>query len=199
MEEPPGTPFGPSSPEGEHQPAPFPAPGVPAGPETGESAIRLHMPPSVPPEELPPLPPLPSGPPTKTRGGSHPVRNVIILIVLGSSVVGFLSRTLREASAAPQDKAACLTVLEALTAGGAGGSAAAMFNALDNAKDKTLREASGVMVSDLNRNDMHAFTKDLNKVIGRCRTLSGDFRSKFHEFCQSHEGSCTSKVDLNPF
>lgn len=191
----PVLPSPPSSPEGGAAPALFPPPGVPIGPESGETPVWLQEPPSVPPEQLPPLPELA---PSKPRG-SHTVRNVIILIVLGSSVLGFLSRTLREARAAPQDKAACMTVLEALAAQGGNGTAQTMFNTLDNAKDKTLRESTGVMAADLNRNDMSAFTQDLNQVIQRCRSLSGDFRSKFHEFCETHEGSCTKRVDLNPF
>jgi hypothetical protein len=125
------------------------------------------------------------------------IARAIVLIIVVLAALGWVVRTVRQASATPADKAACTATLSAVTTSGS--TAPAMMSSLEQANDKTLLGARGDMTTAIAQHDLTKLVADLNKVIARCRDLSSSFRSGFHDFCTSHASSCKQSFHLSPF
>ncbi|MGZ4213624.1 MAG: hypothetical protein ACXVQV_10355 [Actinomycetota bacterium] len=196
--------------EDEHEPAPeHNADGTsPAPPPPGLGVPQLGVPSLSPASEQQTaggsigqqLPPLVD--PAVARKASRAsrvrsIRIVVLVVVLGLAGLGWVVRTVREASATPADKQACLAVLSAIVNNGS--TADSMMTSLSKADDKTLRSGVATLVTDIQQRNDGKFLEDLNKVIGRCRSLSSDFRSQFNDYCDKNKGSCKHTTSLSPF
>ncbi len=121
----------------------------------------------------------------------------LLLIFLLLAGLGWLVRTVRQASATPADKAACAATLSAFQTNFKSG--AAMLSSLELANDKTLLGARGDMTTHIQQRNMNALGEDINKVIHRCNGLSSSFKSGFQSFCDGHPGYCKETFHIGPF
>ena len=187
----------------------------PSTPESGESSGHQPVPPALPQLGLPSLgdsiqeprtldatglPPLTSPPDKKSKRVSRfrSFRIAIIALFLLLAAVGWVVRTVREARATPNDKQACTSVLGVIELP-IEQTMSSMMTDLGKADDNTLRATRTNIVADLSSKNIPSFAADLNKAIGRCRDISGEFRNKFSKYCETHANSCTHSTKLNPF
>jgi hypothetical protein len=135
-------------------------------------------------------------PPVKKRRRVG-VGRALLLIFLLLAGLGWLARTIRQASATPADKTACSATLSAFTTPATG--MPLMLHDLEFANDKTLLGARGDMTTHIAQRNVAALGNDLNRVIKRCNDLSSQFRSGFKSFCDTHAGMCKETFHVGPF
>jgi hypothetical protein len=135
-------------------------------------------------------------PPVKKRRRIG-VGRALLLIFLLLAGLGWLVRTVRQASATPADKAACSATLSAFTTPATG--MPLMLHDLEFANDKTLLGARGDMTTHIAQRNVAALGDDLNRVIKRCNDLSSQFRSGFKTYCDGHPGYCKETFHVGPF
>lgn len=140
----------------------------------------------------------PQQPPAQKRRFRLTVSRMILLVFIVLAISGFIATQVRHASATPSDKTACTSTLNALSNLNAT-SLRAMLHDLEFANDKTLLGARGDMSTDIPAGNATALDNDLNKVIHRCNQISGDFKSGFQKFCDSHPGYCKQTFHIGPF
>jgi len=172
---------------------------APALPELGLPALGQEPPHDGGGDVLPAYRPLDAATDKKRKRVSR-VRSIrvgILIFFLLTAGLGWVVRTVREANATPNDKAACAGVLSAVRTNGQ--TVVAMIDGLGKANDKTLLSARQSMLADASQRNDAAFVDDLNKAIGRCRDLSSEFRDGFHQYCQATANACKHTSKLTPF
>jgi hypothetical protein len=125
------------------------------------------------------------------------VARAILLGFVILAALGWVVRTVRQASATPADKAACSATLATFSNPATG--MPVMLHDLELANDKTLLGARGDMTTHIAQRNLAALGDDLNRVVHRCNGLSSDFRSGFKSFCNTHPGYCKQTFHIGPF
>lgn len=143
-------------------------------------------------------PSTPQQPPAPKRRFRLTVSRMILLVIIVLAVSGAIATQIRHASATPADKTACTSTLGALS-NQSPTQMAAMLHDLEFANDKTLLGARGQMTTDIQNRSLDGLGNDLNKVIHRCNQISGDFKSGFQKFCDTHPGYCKQTFHIGPF
>ena len=147
------------------------------------------MPGSIPvPGSLPPPPPAEYQTPAKPRRsvGRRVIVIVIAILVIGGG--GAILRVVREATASPKDKAACMATIAMIeNSGQTIDQALQSWNAADDAKIQA--EISSVQAA-IQARDPQALADSVNRVIARCNRISSDFRDRFKKYCETNEGAC---------
>jgi hypothetical protein len=119
------------------------------------------------------------------------VRVVVLVLVLGGALLGFLLRTFREARATPNDKAACDSALLAIKTFGEQSSG--LIPAVSKADDEPIREMAPRLAADISNRDEAGLVNDVNELIHRCGQISSNFRNEFNDFCEAHKEQCVKR------
>ncbi len=125
-------------------------------------------------------------PSRRSKIGKRIALVLVVLLVLG--VIGAVLQALREATASPKDKAACTATASLIETNGQNFTDA--MRAWGAADDEKIRvEIQKVQAAAFAR-DTQALAAALNRVVERCGRISKDFRTRFNNYCKSHEGAC---------
>jgi len=140
------------------------------------------------PGSLPPPPPGEYQPAPKPRRG--PGRRVISIVVAVVVVLGggAIFRAVREATASPKDKAACIATLTMIQ--DSGQSLEQALTSWAAADDDKIRAEIANIRAAINARDPQALADSVNRVIKRCNGISSQFRDGFSDYCKTHEGAC---------
>jgi hypothetical protein len=137
---------------------------------------------------------LPPPPPGEYQAGAKPRRGIgrrVISIVIAVVVVvagGAIFRAVREATASPKDKAACLATMTMIeNSGRTIDEALRSWSAADDGK---IRAEITNIQSAIAARDAQKLADAVNRVIARCDKISSQFRSRFSTYCKTHEGAC---------
>jgi hypothetical protein len=166
-----------------------PAPG--AGAPLGTGSAPGQLPTSG---ELPPPPPAGLPEPRKPSRGRTIGRRVgmvfLALVLLGG--IGAIVRVVREATASPKDKAACIATADMIeTEGQTLESGLQAWSAADDSKIRA--EITNVRLAIQTR-DVQLLDDAVNRVIKRCNAISSAFRSRFDKYCETHTGACKKSI-----
>ena len=140
------------------------------------------------PGSIPPPPPGEYGPAPKPRRG---IGRRVISIVIAVVVVaggGAIFRAVREATASPKDKAACIATLTMIQNDGQ-----TIEEALQSwaaADDDKIRAEIAKIRAAIGARDPQSLADSVNRVIKRCNGISSQFRDGFNDYCKTHEGAC---------
>jgi len=168
---------------------------IPEPPDTSvpgmipEPPSQTPMPGAIPtPGSLPPPMPGEYRPPTAPRRSvaRRIVPIVIAVVVLGGG--GAIFRAVREATASPMDKAACLATVTMIENDGR-----TVDQALQSwaaADDEKIRVEISTVQAAIQARDAQGLADSVNRVIARCNRISSDFRDRFSTYCKTHEGAC---------
>jgi hypothetical protein len=166
-----------------------PRPDIPVPGAIPEPPSETPMPGAIPtPGSLPPPPPGEYRTPAPPRRslGRRIVPIVILILLLGGGSAIF--RAIREATASPKDKAACLATVTMIESDGRTIDQAMQTWA--GADDDKIRAEIANVTAAIQARNAQALADSVNRVIKTCNKISSDFRERFKTYCTTHEGAC---------